>query len=217
MLTTSPFIVTVGRCFGSGGRELGSLLAKRLNVEFYDKKLLLDAARQSGFLPELIERGDERQPSIFGGVSFSLDMFMSSPFTGPACVTDDTVYQAQSDVIRHLGRTQSCVIVGRTADYVLRDHPCCINLFVHAPERDCIRRIIARGDRTNESDARAMMRKINKLRASYYNFYTDRHWGQASTYDLTLDSSLLPMEQLAEMLASYVNMRLEAAAARGAI
>jgi hypothetical protein len=106
MLTTSPFIVTVGRCFGSGGRELGSLLAKRLNVEFYDKKLLLDAARQSGFLPELIERGDERQPSIFGGVSFSLDMFMSSPFTGPACVTDDTVYQAQSDVIRHLGRTR---------------------------------------------------------------------------------------------------------------
>ena len=211
MLTDSPhFIVTVGRCFGSGGRELGAMLAKRLNVEFYDKRLLLDAARSSGMLPELIERSDERSPSIFGGVSFSMDMFMSSPFTGPACVTDDTVYQAQSDVIRSLGRTKSCVIVGRTADYVLRDHPCCINIFVHAPESECIRRIIARGDRATESEARSMARKINKLRASYYNFYTDRHWGQAATYDLTVDSSLLPMEQLAELLAQYVEMRRRA-------
>ncbi len=200
------YVVTIGRQMGSGGRELGRRLAEILGIEFYDKKLLADAARKSGLVPELMERDDERTPSVLCG---AFGAGFGSAFAS-GMVVSDAVYCAQSDVIRELGNTKSCVIVGRTADYVLRDHPRCINIFVHAPEDVCIKRLIERGDKTSESEARTMIRKINKIRAGYYNFYTDRTWGAASTYDLTVDSSLLPMPRLARLIADYVRLRLEA-------
>lgn len=202
------FVVTVGRQMGSGGRELGRKLAERLGVEFYDKKLLLDAARKSGLVPEIFERDDERSPSLFaGGFSMGMGFFGGGHFAG-GYMNDDVVYRAQSDVIRELGATKSCVIVGRTADYVLRDHPRCINIFVHAPEEECIKRLLSRGDKGSEAEARTMCRKINKLRANYYNFYTDRTWGAAPTYDLTIDSSLLPMDEVVDIVADYIRRRL---------
>jgi cytidylate kinase len=208
-LTMSNFVITIGRQFGSGGRELGAKIAEILGIEFYDKKLLMQAAQESGLTPDMLERNDERSPGIFSGATpFSLGLIGSSPFAGAGMVGDDAVYRAQTDVIRHLGDTRSCVIVGRTADYVLRDHPRCINVFVHAPEEECVKRILRRGDRTTAAEARAMCRKINKLRASYYNFYTDRQWGAAATYDVTVDSSLTPMDTLAHWLVDYVHLRL---------
>lgn len=202
------FVVTIGRQMGSGGRELGRLLAERLGVEFYDKRLLLNAAQKSGLLPEIIERDDERAPSrLGGGFAFGAGGFFGTGAVG-GYMGDDVVYRAQSDMIRELGESKSCVIVGRTADYVLREHPHCISIFVHAPEETCVRRVLSRGDKANESKARSLCRKVNKLRASYYNFYTDRTWGDASTYDLTVNSALLPMERLADLLADYVRLRL---------
>lgn len=203
------FVVTIGRQMGSGGRELGRLLAERLGVEFFDKKLLLEAAAESGLIPELMERDDERGPGFLSGPMSGLSLGMSHALGVPT--VNDSVYRAQSEVIQRLGREKSCVIVGRTADYVLRNHPRCINIFVSAPEDECVRRLLARGDRGTEAEARSMVRKINKLRASYYNFYTDRQWGHASTYDLTVNSSLLPMEDLAELVAAYVKARLKKA------
>lgn len=204
--TTTNFVVTIGRQMGSGGRELGLKLAERLGVEFYDKRLLLDAAKKSGLLPEIFERDDERSPSrLSGALAMGMSLFGSGPMGG--YIGDDAVYRAQSDMIRELGATKSCVIVGRTADYVLRDHPRCINIFVHAPEDACVRRVLERGDKASESEARSMCRKINKLRAGYYNFYTDRTWGAASTYDLTVNSALLPLDDLADLLAEYVKLR----------
>lgn len=201
------FVITIGRQMGSGGRELGKLLAEKLNVDFYDKRLLLDAAKKSGLLPEIFERDDERTPSMLSGaIGIGMSLFGAGTIGG--YVGDDMVYRAQSDMIRELGATKSCIIVGRTADYVLRDHPRCISIFVHAPEEACIKRIIGRGDKDCDDKAKALCRKINKLRASYYNFYTDRTWGAASTYDLTINSSLLPMEQIAELVASYIRSRL---------
>lgn len=204
-MNDQPFVITVGRQMGSGGRELGRKLAEILGIDFYDKKLLADAARHSGLVAEMMERDDERTPSVLSGAFCA---GYGSAFASGLFVSDDAVYRAQSDVIRHLGRTKSCVIVGRTADYVLRDHPRCINIFVHAPEQECIKRLIARGDKPSEAEARAMIRKINKIRAGYYNFYTDRTWGAAATYDLTVDSSLLPMDKLAQFVADYVRLRL---------
>lgn len=208
MMKTPPFVITIGRQMGSGGRDLGRSLADRLGIDFYDKKLLLDAARKSGLVPEIFERDDERTPSVLSGAfGAGFGSMFASGFTS-GYVGDDAVYRAQSDVIRELGTTKSCVIVGRTADYVLRDHPRCINLFIHAPEEECVRRLLSRGDKASESDARAMVRKINKLRASYYNFYTDRIWGAASTYDLTVNSALMTMDALTGLLADYVRARL---------
>ena len=208
MNSPQPYVITIGRQMGSGGRDLGRRLAERLGIEFYDKKLLLDAARKSGLVAEIFERDDERTPSVLSGAfGAGFGPVFASGFTS-GYVGDDAVYRAQSDVIRELGATKSCVIVGRTADYVLRDHPRCVNLFIHAPEEECVRRLLSRGDKASESDARAMVRKINKLRSSYYNFYTDRTWGAASTYDLTVNSALLPMDTLADLLADYVRARL---------
>ncbi|MCM1309442.1 MAG: cytidylate kinase-like family protein [Bacteroides sp.] len=200
------YVITIGRAMGSGGRELGRRLAEILGIEFYDKKLLADAARKSGLIPEMMERDDERTPSVLSG---AFGVGFGSAFASGLYVSDDAVYRAQSDVIRDLGASKSCVIVGRTADYVLRDHPRCINIFVHAPEEECIKRLLRRGDKATESEARSMIRKINKIRAGYYNFYTDKTWGAASSYDLTVDSSLLPMPELAQYVADYVRLRLK--------
>lgn len=187
---------------------MGRLLAERLGIEFFDKKLLLEAAAESGLVPELMERGDERGPGFFSGtMTFTMGLMGSALGSQP--VGNDTVYRAQSELIRRLGQEKSCVIVGRTADYVLRDHPRCINIFVSAPEDACVERLLSRGDKTSEAEARAMVRKVNKLRSSYYNFYTDRQWGQASTYDLTVNSALMPMEELADFIADYVRRRLK--------
>ncbi|MDE6534702.1 MAG: cytidylate kinase-like family protein [Muribaculaceae bacterium] len=208
------FVITVGRQMGSGGRELGRMVAERLGIDFFDKKLLLEAATQSGLIPELMEREDERGPGFFSGtMAFTMGLMGSSLGSQP--VGNDAVYRAQSEVIRRLGDEKSCVIVGRTADYVLRDHPRCINIFVSAPEDACVQRLLNRGDKASEAEARAMVRKVNKLRSSYYNFYTDRQWGMASTYDLTVNSALMPMDQLADFVADYVRRRLSLKEAEG--
>lgn len=203
------YVVTIGRQMGSGGRELGRKLAERLGIDFYDKRLLLDAAKKSGLIPEILERDDERGPSILSGALALGFMGNGSSHFSASYVSDDAVYRAQSDMIRELGETKSCVIVGRTADYVLRDHPHCINIFVHAPEDACIKRVLGRGDKATEADARSLCRKVNKLRANYYNFYTDHTWGAAATYDLTVDSSLMPIDELADFIADYVRRRLK--------
>lgn len=205
--TTRPFVVTIGRQFGSGGRVLGRLLAERLGIEFFDKELLLQAARKSGVIPQLYEHKDERMPSVLGGgISFTMGLIHSAPWTGQTSVSDESMQCAIADTIRDLAASRSCVIVGRTADYVLRDNHRCINVFVHAPEPECIKRVMQRGDCATEADARAMCRKINKLRAAYYNFYTDKRWGHSSSYHLTVDSSLMPMERLADFIAGYVKI-----------
>ena len=101
-----------------------------------------------------------------------------------------------------------CVIVGRSADHVLRNHPCSISVFISSSEKECIKRIINRGDCNNEADAREMAEKKNKLRANYYNFYTDKEWGNATSYDLCIDSSKLSIEQVADIIVEYVKKRI---------
>ena len=203
------FVITVGRTFGSGGRVLGRMLAERLGVAFYDKRLLLEAARHAGLAPEYFERNDERMPRFISGVfSFAHGYNPGAWYTDPTSISSDSIYKAQCDYIREVAARESCVIVGRTADYVLRDVPDVINIFVYAPESACVSRIIGRNEALTPDEARAIARKANKLRASFYNFYTDKIWGDARSYDLTLDSSLLPMEQNVELIIGYLRMRM---------
>lgn len=204
------FVITIGRQFGSGGRVLGRLLADRLGIEFYDKKLLAEAAERSGVNAEFFEKADEKAPSFLSGLfSFSFGYNPVPCYSGSTSISDDSIYKAQSDFITALAAKNSCIIVGRSADYVLRDHPRCVNLFVHAPIEDCVARILKRGDKTTPEQARIMAEKINKLRANYYNFYTDKTWGDAASYDLTFDSSLLPMEDIADIVVDYVKRRFK--------
>lgn len=203
------YVITIGRQFGSGGRELGRLLAKEFGIDYYDKELLLEAARKAGVDPSFFERNDERFPSVAtGGISFTMGM-SAMPWYNPSSISDASIYRDMSEVIRSLADRGPCVIVGRSADYVLRNHPVpSINLFIHADMEDCARRIMERGDKFDINAARALAEKTNRLRAGYYNFYTDKKWGDAASYHLTLSSSALSMEAMADVIATYIRCRL---------
>ena len=200
--------ITVGRQFGSGGREIGRRIAEAFGFSYYDKELLHEAARRAGVSAEFFEKNDERFPSFLNGIfSFAFGMSPTNIYAGSTSISDDSLYRAQSDFIRSLADTDSCVIVGRSSDYVLRDHPRTVNLFVHAPMERCVDRIVARDPSLTRDKARARAEKINRLRANYYNFYTDKTWGAASSYDLTLDTSLPTVDQIVDLVRRYVVMR----------
>lgn len=202
------YVITIGRTFGSGGRALGRLIADRLGIRFYDKELLVEAARKAGYNLEYFEKNDERAPRIMGAIiPFSMGFYPMS-WLGDSVNTSDGIYKAQSDLIHELADTEPCVIVGRSADYILRDRTDVVNIFVHAPDADCARRIVARVESANEDEAIALARKSNKLRANFYNFYTDKRWGDARSYDLCIDSSTLPLEDIADFVIDYTRRKL---------
>ena len=202
------FVITIGRQFGSGGRELGKLLASTFGIEYYDKELLQEAAKQAGMSPEFFAQSDERAPSFLSGMfAVGTGYNPASCYSCSSSLTGDSVYCAQSEFIRKIANEKSCVIVGRSADYVLREHPRCVNIFVHSSEEDCIARIMRRGDQPTPEQARTIAHKTNKLRANYYNFYTDKRWGDAASYDLTLNTSLLKMEDAVAIIAEYIRRR----------
>ena len=202
------FVITIGRQFGSGGRELGKLLASTFGIEYYDKELLQEAAKQAGMSPEFFAQSDERAPSFLSGMfAVGTGYNPASCYSCSSSLTGDSVYCAQSEFIRKIANEKSCVIVGRSADYVLREHPRCVNIFVHSSEEDCIARIMRRGDKPTPEQARTIAHKTNKLRANYYNFYTDKRGGDAASYDLTLNTSLLKMEDAVAIIAEYIRRR----------
>lgn len=202
------YVITVGRSFGSGGRALGRLIADKLGIAFYDKELLVKAAEKAGMSPEYFERNDERVPRFCSGLfSFNHGYNPMSFYAGGSTVNPDNIYQAQCDFMHDIAAEGPCVIVGRSADYVLRDVDNVVNIFVHAPMSDCVARILERADSLNEDEARSLAERTNKLRAAFYNFYTDKRWGAASSYDLTIDSSLLPLDVCADFVIDYVVRR----------
>ena len=204
------FVITIGRQFGSGGRELGKLLASTFGIEYYDKELLQEAAKQAGMSPEFFAQSDERAPSFLSGIfAVGTGYNPASCYSCSSSLAGDNVYCAQSDFIRQIANEKSCVIVGRSADYVLREHPRCVNIFVHSSKEDCIARIMRRGDKPTPEQARTIAQKTNKLRANYYNFYTDKRWGDAASYDLTINTSLLKMEDAVAVIAEYIRRRFD--------
>lgn len=209
MLPTK-YVITIGRTFGSGGRALGRLIAERLGIAFYDKMLLTKAAEKAGYNIKYFEQGDERAPKIMGGIiPFSMGFYPMSWVGDNTGGASDRVYKAQCDFIHEIAQGDPCVIVGRSADYVLRDMDNVVNIFVHAPVDDCAHRIYERHDSASLDEARTMAERTNKLRANFYNFYTDKRWGHATSYDLCIDSSRMPLEQIADLVIAYVHSRLD--------
>ena len=190
-------IITLGRQFGSGGRSIGKRLAEELGIEFYDKELIKIAATESGISDSFFEKADEKGGirSLFsafslGGVGVGGTMF----FQSNDYLSGESLFKIQSDVIRKLASEKSCVIVGRCADYILRGDPDCVRIFICAEERDRIRRIMKYSGITKVAEARSQMKKADKTRAEYYNYYTDKVWGASDSYDLCLNSSRLGEE-----------------------
>ena len=172
--------------------------------------MLQEAAKQAGMCPDFFERSDERAPSFLSGMfAVGAGYNPASCYSCSSTIASDGIYNAQSEFIRRIANDKSCVIVGRSADYVLREHPRCVNIFVHSSIEDCIARIMRRGDRPTPEQARTIAHKTNKLRANYYNFYTDKRWGDAASYDFTINTSLLKMEDAVAVIAEYIRRRFD--------
>ena len=199
------YVITIGRQYGSGGREIGRMLADELGIRYYDKELLTEAAKSSGVNQELFEAADERTPSFFSNLwSFNLGFNSGAYLLGNTPLSDDSIYSAQCAVMKQLAEKSSCVIVGRSADYVLRTHPRLVSIFIHASLDARVARIMRRNDCDTVDAAKSLAAKKDKLRSSYYNFYTDKTWGDAASYDLSIDSSKLSSQEVCKVIVDYV-------------
>ena len=200
-------IITVGREFGSGGKEIGEKLAASFGIKFYDKELLAVAAKESGLCQEIFDAHDERPTNSF---LYSLVMNTSSVgyFSNPYLdmPLDQRVFLAQFDAIKKLANQGPCVIVGRCADYALADYPNCISVFIQAPLEDRIKRISAKNN-IAEGAAKDLILKTDKKRASYYNFYSNKKWGDCASYDLSVNSSILGIDKTVEYIKSFIEMK----------
>ena len=180
-------IVTIGRQYGSGGREIGRRLAEKLGIPFYDKKLIEMAAKESGMDPEVFAHVDE---TATNSLLYALSMgnFAVNSQTGQLLENsiNDRVFFAVADYIRKVAEKGSCVIVGRCADYILRERTDTLNIFIHADLEHRIQRV--KEEYGKEHRVEELIRKIDKQRANYYNYYSSQKWGNLANYDLVLDT-----------------------------
>ena len=197
-------IYTIGREFGSGGQYVGEELAKRLGIKLYDKELLQQAAKDSGFCEEIFENHDEKPTNSFL-YSLVMDTYSVNGYSTASFLDmplNHKVFLAQFETIKKIAERESCVIVGRCADYALADHPDCINTFIKADMSSRIKMISKRANIT-ENKAKDMIQKQDKQRASYYNYYTSKKWGDSKSYDLCLDSSKLGIDGCVDMILKF--------------
>lgn len=198
-------IVTIGRQFGSGGREIGQLLAERMGVKCYDSELLSIAAKESGLCEEIFKTHDEKPTNSFL-YSLVMDSYQSYNGLGMSGLPlGQQVFLAQFDAIKKIARKESCVFVGRCADYALRDDHDITSIFILSDEQSKIKRICERHGVT-ESKAREMMIKTDKKRASYYNYYTDKKWGHSMSYDLCINSGKIGVDNVVELIMQYIKL-----------
>ncbi len=194
------YVITIGRQFGSGGREIGQKLAHKLGIGYYDKELLQEIEKATGLSADFISGTDEQPQGVWthalAGILYD------------GIYTQEQIFRFQSETIRKIAAGESCVIVGRCADYILRDRADCINTFIHAPADFCVERLRA-SDGIPLDKGAELVAKMNKKRASYYNYNTDKKWGHITSYHLTVDSSVLGMDGTVETIADFVERKLK--------
>ena len=195
-------IITIGRQFGSGGKEIGIRVAKELGIPFYDKELLQEAAKKSGLCEKIFENFDERPKSLLYSIAMDSYMF-ALPGTGAGDSLEQQVYLATFDTIRHIAAQGPCVMIGRCADYALADDANNLSLFIHAPMDVRIQRVAKRQNISPE-EARKLIIKTDKRRASYYEYYSSQKWGAVGSYDFCLDSSYLGLGGTVELIQAMV-------------
>ena len=197
-------IYTIGREFGSGGREVGEKLAAKLGIKLYDKELLQQAAKDSGFCEEIFENHDEKPTNSFLYSlvmdTYSVSGYSAAPFLDMPL--NHKVFLAQFETIKKIAEKESCVIGGRCADYALSDNPDCINILIHA-DLDVRIKNVSRNLNITENKARDIINKTDKQRASYYNYYTSKKWGDSKSYNLSLDAGKLGTDNCVEMILKF--------------
>lgn len=201
----SDLIIVVGRQFGSGGRVIGKKLAEEFGLEYYDKEMLAKAAEKFGYSQSIFARHDEKRPSALRSLitnAFGVgDSYLQNPMSSEA------IYRAQSSVIRELARQGGCVFVGRSSDYVLRDFPHLVSIFLSAPIEQRAKLLIDRGDAETPEKAMEIARKYDRNREDYYNYFTGRHWGHSENYHLSLSIDGISTEDAIEVIKAYIGSR----------
>lgn len=202
------FTLTLGRQFGSGGRKIARKVADMLGIEFYDKNLIAIAAKESGLSENLFDGIDEKPTnSLLYSLVMGLQSDRSSSFYRYGDILNsDTIFRIQSQVIEDLVSDKSCVVVGRCSDYVLRNKKNVLNIFIHADEEFKLERVM-RIYKQSEKEALETMKKTDKKRSNYYNFYTNQEWGNALNYHLSLNSAALGIDDSAKLICDFVKMK----------
>ena len=197
-------IITIGRQFGSGGKEIGEKIAKECGIPFYDRELLQRAAKESGFCEEMMEVHDERPTSSFlynlvmdtYSFGYNASSFGDMPIS-------HKIFLAQFDTIKKIASEGPCVIVGRCADYALANYDNVLNVFIYGEEECKVKRIMEKYN-LDANKAKDMINKKDKQRQSYYNYYSSKKWGRADTYDLCVNSSLLGIEGTKDIIINAI-------------
>lgn len=200
-------VITIARSYGSGGRTLGKLLAEKLGVNCYDREILRMASDASGINEALFGQVDERLKK-----SPLLSIVKRNPYKGGVLppessdfISDDNLFNYQAKVIKELAEQESCVIIGRCADYVLRDDPDVIRLYFYAPLKDCVKRVMDQNGLT-EKEAVKRIEQTDKYRAEYYHYYTGRAWNDARNYNFCLDTTSMSYEKLIEVVENFIQI-----------
>ena len=197
-------IITIGRQFGSAGREIGEKVAEHFQIKCYDKELLTRAAKESGYCEEMLESHDERPTSSFlynlvmdtYSFGYNTSSYVDMPIS-------HKIFLAQFDTIKKIAQEGPCVIVGRCADYALSDYDNCIHLFIYG-EEDVKKKRIMEKYNLSEQKAKDMMVKKDKQRQSYYNYYSSKKWGRTDSYDLCINSSLLGFDGTVKLIIQAI-------------
>lgn len=207
MNTDKKIIINIGRQIGSGGRIIAKMLAEEFNCKFYDKELLDLAAKESGFSKKFFEQNDEQKGFFKSLFHVRVPLMGESNFYKDN-LSQDSLYKFQSDAIKKVAEESSCVFVGRTADYVLRDCKNTVSVFITANLDERIKAVCKRHD-FDPATARKYIHSQEETRASYYNYYTGKTWGHSESYDLCVNSSLLGLEGTELFIAEFIKKRFE--------
>lgn len=204
-------VITIAREYGSGGLTIGKMLAKRLDIPFYDKELLRMASEESGIDEGLFGRNDEKPPRNASLLWRVMDSVYQGQRLGPESTdftSRENLFSFQAGVIERLAAEEACIIIGRCADYILKDNDNVLSVFVHAPQEYCFKKAsekLSLGDK----ELMRFIQRMDRERAEYYHYYTGRRWSDAKNYDLCLDSSKLGFDRCVDEIIGYLNIRFD--------
>jgi cytidylate kinase len=200
------YVINIGRQLGSGGREIGQKVASLLGISFYDKELIRIASKESGVDEKFFEKVDEKKRfSLFGGL-LGLRSTLTEEFYSDYYLSNESLFKIQSDVIRKLAGQGSCLFVGRCADYVLNEHPRSLNIFISAEMNDRLKRV-AENQNINEKKAGEVIESTDKKRSGYYNYFSSKVWGEAESYHLCINSSVLGIDETVNFICRFAEKR----------
>lgn len=198
-------IINVGRQVGAGGQEIGRMLAKDFEAQYYDRELLNLAAKESGFSEKFFKQNDEKKGFLRGLFNVQAPHIIGGSLYG-SNFSQEGLFQFQSDAIRKAASEGNCVFLGRCADYILRDFENVVNVFITA-SMDFRVDVVSKVKQLDAEHARKLIEHVESRRAQYYNYYTGKRWGAAESYDLCIDASILGLEETEKLIADYIRKR----------